>query len=186
MSPSFFSVALFCLGALGLTACEDNTSNSPSTPPPPSENQQPGTVPSSVPLPPSRVAFWSELRFTKDCPFPDCPARGGFWVEADGSYLVGLTGARGVLSLPDLSQLIDQGNRVSEQDLTLVPTCVLLPPLVGRSSVTLDLLLPSGETYRVYELQDSIQSLCWLGDRGRVDQLVDTLDQLANTYGATE
>ncbi len=173
---------LWALFISGLTGCGGSSTPIPSqSTTTPSPTPAASASPAPSPSPSVSPQAWQSLNEVKDCPYPDCPARAGFKVDVFGNFFYG-TGESGKLSLPDLTQLTDQTNRVTSQNLSTPPACVTITPLPGMSSLTIDLTLADGSLHRVYDLNTSLKSFCWLGDRGRASQLKDTIDALSIKY----
>jgi hypothetical protein len=166
--------------------------------PPSGGGSLPGIFPSPLPSEspsPLPAAEWRRVQFVKYCPYPVCPALTGFRVDSEGDYEYGSLlpegpSSTGTLSPPDFARLQDQAERVASQNLESLdpddePSCVSLEVLPGMSSRRLELSLGSSQTFLIY-LSDTEQArVCWLGDRGRAEQLVDTVDQLASEYVPT-
>jgi len=168
---------------LSVSGCGESQS-----PPPSSDNptvptgQLPGTIPSPGPSDsptPGADREWGFVSLFKDCHYPECPARDGFSVLPTGVFSYG-SGETGELMPEDLTELGLLVREVLDQDLSPPPTCTSLPPLVGRSSMTVDLVDSWGVFHRIYDLKDSENSLCRLGDLGPAEDLTQALDFLAS------
>ena len=131
--------------------------------------------------PPTAVPVWLGVQEYKDCPFLDCPARTGFEVSWSGSLLYG-DGPQSTLNRADLGALSERVEEVIEQNLLVPETCVSLPPLVGRSSLRVYITARDGRIHRIYALDNTDNSLCWRGSRGRAEDLAGALDALADRY----
>ena len=86
------------------------------------------------------------------------------------------------LSSSDLREISERSTDVANQNLLTAPSCVTLPPLVGRSSLRVYLTTQEGLIRKVYDLNDGDKSLCWLGNRAKAEDLAEGLDTLANQY----
>jgi hypothetical protein len=131
--------------------------------------------------PPPMTPAWVSVQEYKDCPYPDCIARMGFEVNWSGHFLYG-EGPQSQLSRFDLSQVSELAEAVVEQNLLSSPTCVTLPPLVGRSGLRVYITSREGLISLVYQFDQTDNSLCWRGNRGRAEDLAEGLDRLATQY----
>jgi hypothetical protein len=173
------------------TAPADTNGNAPAAEPAMAPSPEPVVpLPSPSPCPslacapcppPPLLPAWLSVQEYKDCPFPDCPARMGFEVSWSGAFLYG-DGPQSALNRADLGTLSDRAEDAIEQNLLVSETCVSLPPLVGRSSLRVYITARDGRIHRVYALDNSDNSLCWRGSRGRAEDLAEALDALADRY----
>jgi len=148
------------------------------SPPSPSPCPSPACAPCP---PPSVMPLWVSVQEYKDCPFPDCPARMGFEVSWIGSLLYG-DGPQSALNRADLAALSERAAEVVEQNLLATESCVSLLPLAGRSGLRVYITARDGRIHRVYNLENTDNSLCWRGYRARAGDLAGALDALASRY----
>lgn len=176
MQNKFWLVLGFTISSIGFFAA--GCGNDTTTP------AQPGTVPTVTPTASQIPAnTWVSALETKDCPFPDCPARNGFQVDSQGNFSFG-GGASGQISAADLATLSTQASAVAAENLNAAQTCNNINVLPGMSSITINLSTSDGVSHQVYNLSTQNSTECWIGDRTMALQLSQTMDTLANKYAA--